>query len=289
AEHIDALPIQRQVVGSSEPAIAPENPAIPTIQRQIEESEEEPEHIDTLPIQRQVEELEEEPEHIDTLPVQRQIEESEEEPENLDGSRIQRQVEAVAEEPESVGESSAQRSLPKLPQILQDLSTITPLSNAPEPLSSHPESLTPITAHPASIVQRASQPAPPTSLPLQPLRDTVRQSSENRAITPIEPLTDANPYPDLHAAQIATPTLQRQPDPEPQPQADSPPTQPTETATHSTHGATSTENPAQNPDVDAQSMEKLEKLAQILYQQLRQRLALEQERSGNRYAGRLPW
>ncbi|MEB3292707.1 MAG: hypothetical protein VKJ24_06075, partial [Synechococcales bacterium] len=93
-EQIDTFPIQRQVVGSSEPAIAPKNSTIPTIQRQVEESEE-AEHIDTLPIQRQVEDFSEPaiaPQNSTIPTIQRQTEESEEEAEHIDTLPIQRQV-----------------------------------------------------------------------------------------------------------------------------------------------------------------------------------------------------
>jgi hypothetical protein len=216
--------------------------------------------------------------------------------------------EASATATESIDASIDPRGpIPQLPTVLQNLTVLQPL-NSPTiatklqtPPQNTPESMLPTDRLPpqhfqnedAATVLPSNNHWPDTgSGPISNSFVPSSFSSESPAHSQ-SPASDwqESPYSDLHPYEIPQPTIQAKPaDIQTEPQAESP-----ESINHSTsehEAASQSGNPqssTQNPDNASQSADKLEQLAQAMYRLLRQRLALERERSGNSYAGRLPW
>jgi hypothetical protein len=197
--------------------------------------------------------------------------------------------------------------IPQLPTVLQNLTVLKPL-NSPTiatklqtPPQNTPESMLPTDRLSPQHFQNEDA---ATALPSNNHGPDTRSDPISNSFVPSSfssespahsqpPASDwqESPYSDLHPYEIPQPTIQAKPaDIQTELQAESP-----ESINHSTsdhQAASQSGNPqssTQNPDNASQSADKLEQLAQTMYRLLRQRLALERERSGNSYAGRLPW
>jgi hypothetical protein len=197
-------------------------------------------------------------------------------------------------------------SIPQLPTVLQNLTVLQPL-NSPTiaaKLQNSPQntlaSILPTDRISTQHFQREEEATAPSSnnhwqdtqSPISNSFVPGSFSSESSAYASL-PVSDwqESSYSDLHPYEIPQPIIQAKPaDIQTEPQAES-----SESINHSSsdHEATSqSRNPqssTQNPDNASQSADKLEQLTQAMYRLLRQRLALERERSGNSYAGRLSW
>jgi hypothetical protein len=215
---------------------------------------------------------------------------------------------ASATATESIDSSVDPRApIPQLPTVLQNLTVLQPL-NSPTiaaKLQTSPqhtsESILPTDRRstPHSQNEDAATAMPSNSHWQDTRSDPIANSfvpssfsSESPAHSQ-PPASDwqESPYSDLYPYEIPQLTIQTKPaNIQTEPQAESP-----ESINHSTsdhEAASQSGNPqssTQNPDNASQSADKLEQLAQAMYRLLRQRLAVERERSGNNYAGRLPW
>jgi hypothetical protein len=197
--------------------------------------------------------------------------------------------------------------IPQLPTVLQNLTVLQPL-NSPT-IATKPQNSPQNTSELMLPTDRRSMPHSQnedvaTTLPSNSHWQDTRSDPILNSFVPSSfssespahsqpPSSDWQepPYSDLHPYEIPQPTIQAKPaDIQTEPQAESP-----ESINHSTsdhEAASQSGNPqssTQNPDNASQSADKLEQLAQAMYRILRQRLALERERSGNSYAGRLSW
>jgi hypothetical protein len=216
--------------------------------------------------------------------------------------------EASATATESIDSSVDPRApIAQLPTVLQNLTVLQPL-NSPTiatklqtPPQNTPEPMLPTNRLPPQHFQNEDA---ATALPSNNHWPDTRSDQISNSFVPSSfssespahsqpPASDwqESPYSDLHPYEIPQPTIQAKPaDIQTELQAESP-----ESVNHSTsehEAASQSGNPqssTQNTDNASQSADKLEHLAQAMYRLLRQRLALERERSGNSYAGRLPW
>lgn len=144
-------------------------------------------------------------------------------------------------------------------------------------LHSQPSTIAPPTISPEqspTIQRQILPPSPPTPTTVpdtwSSLADLITQSTPSSSPSP--------PSPPIHPSTPSPPTLQ------PFRDADYPAPTPIEPA--NPPGETITAPTAENTD---QNVDALEDLAQEIYGLLKTRLAIERERRGGGYSGRMPW
>jgi hypothetical protein len=197
---------------------------------------------------------------------------------------------------------------PELPTVLQNLTVLNPLGSTPLIQTAAIEDTTPPSEPQPVIVERRELPAPvfsSSSISAQSVSQTTSTSSNREAVasvpdewSSIAELLNRSSSPASHSsspvssqfsdlqpfgttetpiqAQFEPVMRQISASPAPTAHTDEKPNQVTEVK-------------ANTEDVAAPSPEQLEKLAREIYGLVRQRLQIEQERSGNSYLGRLPW
>jgi hypothetical protein len=197
----------------------------------------------------------------------------------------------------------------ELPTVLQNLAILDPLVSTPLiQTAAIDEDTTPPSEPPPVRVERRELPAPvfsSASISAQSVSQTASTSSNretvasvpdewssiaellNRSSSPASHSSSSAsaPFPDLQPFGATETVIQAQFEPVMRQMSANPsPTTHTEEERSQV-----TEVKADTEEDEAPSPEQLEKLAREIYGLVRQRLQIEQERSGNSYVGRLPW
>jgi len=177
---------------------------------------------------------------------------------------------------------SPEPSYPELPNLqasrspsLSPVSSLTPIP-APEPIPTSPR--------PASSNSYSNDTSAQSFAPIpdewSSIADLLQASPEPQPISEQElpEITSTDGYNDLNLYPDPSPSnlIQREPT---SPEASTDATTASETSSEGTDD--------ESKNAGEASAEKLERLAQAIYQLVRQRLAIERERSGSGYSGRL--
>ncbi|HEY9603788.1 MAG TPA: hypothetical protein V6C85_19390 [Allocoleopsis sp.] len=199
---------------------------------------------------------------------------------------------------------------PELPTVLQNLTVLNPLGSTPLMQAAAIEDTTPPSEPPPVRAERRELPSSvvsSSSISAQSVSQTASTSSNRETVASVPSVPDewssiaellnrssspashssssvSSPFPDLQPFGATETVIQAQFEPVMR-QLSANPAPPS----HDEERSQVTEVKADTEDITAHSPEQLEKLAREIYGLVRQRLQIEQERSGNSYLGRLPW
>lgn len=199
-------------------------------------------------------------------------------------------------------------AVPGLPTVLQNLTVLDPLGSTPLIQTAAIEDTIPPREPPPVRVERRELPSPvfsSSSISAEPASETASTSSNREVVasvpdewSSIAELLDrssssaspysspvSSPFPELQPFGATETAIQSQF----QPVMRQISANPAATTQSDEERSQVTEVKADTEDVAAPSPEQLEKLAREIYGLVRQRLQIEQERSGSSYLGRLPW